>query len=54
MTVRGGVRPGMLASPENEEHWAFPRVELTVYKKRLIVATVVTVLESESNPIVMS
>jgi hypothetical protein len=33
----------MTASPENEEHWAFPRVELTEYEKRLIVATIVKI-----------
>ena len=28
-TSRGGVRPGVTASPENEENWYFPEVELT-------------------------
>jgi hypothetical protein len=42
-TARGGVRPGVTASPENEEHWVFPRVEPTEYEKRLIVATVVKI-----------
>jgi hypothetical protein len=28
-TSRGGVRPGVTASPDNEEHWFFPAVQLT-------------------------
>ena len=39
-TSRGGVRPGVPASPDNEEHWYFPEVQLTESEKRLIVATV--------------
>ena len=42
-TSRGGVRPGVTASPDNEEHWYFPEVELTESEKRLIVATVVKI-----------
>ena len=48
-TARVGVRPGVTASPTNEEHWAFPWVELTEYKKRLIVATVVKIGVLEMN-----
>ena len=42
-TSRGGVRPGVTSSPDNEEHWYFPAVELTDYEKRLVVATVVKI-----------
>ena len=42
-TSRGGVRPGITASPENEEHWYFPSVEPTELEKRMVVATVVKV-----------
>ena len=42
-TSRGGVRPGITASPDNEEHWYFPNVELTELEKRMVVATVVKV-----------
>ena len=42
-TARGGVRPSVTASPENEEHWACHRVELTEYEKRLIVAVYVKI-----------
>ena len=35
-TSRGGVWPGVTASPDNEEHWFFPAVELTEYENRLI------------------
>ena len=42
-TSRGGVRPGVTADPDNEEHWYFPEVELTELEKRMIVATVVKI-----------
>ena len=42
-TSRGGVRPGITASPDNEEHWFFPKVELTETEKKMVVATVVKV-----------
>ena len=37
------MRPGVTASPENEENWYFPGVDLTELEKRLIVATVVKI-----------
>ena len=43
-TSGGGVRPGVTSSPENEEHWFFPRVELTEHEKRMITATVVKIM----------
>ena len=42
-TSGGGVRPGVTASPENEKHWFFPKVELTDLEKRMVVAMVVKV-----------
>ena len=42
-TSRGGVRPGVTSSPDNEEHWYFPGAELTLNDKRLIIATVVKI-----------
>ena len=42
-TSGGGVRPGVTASPENEKHWFFPKVELTNLEKRMVVAMVVKV-----------
>ena len=42
-TSRGGVRPGVTASPDCEVNWYFPSVELTNTEKRLIVATVIKV-----------
>ena len=42
-TSKGGTRPGVTASPENEENWSFPEVELTKQEKRTIIATVVQI-----------
>ena len=42
-TSRGGVRPGVTASPENEQHWYFPPMNLTEGEKRMVVAMVVKV-----------
>ena len=42
-TSKAGVRPGVTASPENEEHWYFPPRELTGLEKRMVVAMVVKV-----------
>ena len=42
-TSRGGVRPGVTASPDNEEHWYFPPMNLTQTEKRMVVAMVVKV-----------
>ena len=42
-TSRGGVRPGVTASPETEDHWYFPPRELTNLEKRMVVAMVVKV-----------
>ena len=33
----------MTASPENEQHWYFPPMNLTEYEKRMVVAMVVKV-----------
>ena len=35
----GGVQPGVTASPECEENWIFPNIELTEQEKRMIPAT---------------
>ena len=42
-TSRGGVRPGVTSSPENEEHWYFPPMSMTEAEKRMVVAMVVKV-----------
>ena len=42
-TSRGGVRPGITSSPDNEEHWYFPPMGLTDHEKRMIIAMVVMV-----------
>jgi hypothetical protein len=42
-TSRGGVRPGVTASPENEQHWYFPPMNMTETEKRMVVAMVVKV-----------
>jgi hypothetical protein len=42
-TSQGGVRPGVTASPDNEDHWFFPTMQLTAYEKRMVVAMVVKV-----------
>ena len=42
-TSRGGVRPGVTSSPDNEEHWYFPGAELILNDKRLIIARVVKI-----------
>ena len=38
--TRGGVRPVVTTSPDNEEHWVFPKVEI---KEFVIMATVVKI-----------
>ena len=43
MTSRGGVRLGVTAPVEKDDHWAFPNVELTNLEKRMIVATMVQI-----------
>ena len=42
-TSRGGVRPGVTSSPDNEEHWYFPPMEMTETERRMVVAMVVKV-----------
>ena len=42
-TSGGGVRPGVTANPEKEDHWYFPKVELTDLEERMIVATIVKI-----------
>ena len=39
----GGVRPGVTASPECEENWIFPNVQLTDLEMRMIMATVIKI-----------
>ena len=42
-TSGGGVRPGVTASPDKEQHWYFPPMNLTEMEKRMVVAMVVKV-----------
>ena len=42
-TSQGGVRPGVTASPDKEDHWFFPTMQLTAREKRMVVAMVVRV-----------
>ena len=42
-TSGGGVRPGVTSDPEKEDHWYFPKVELTELEKRMVVATIVKI-----------
>jgi hypothetical protein len=42
-TSKGGVRPGVTASPDNEEHWYFPPMEMTDAEMKMVVAMVVKV-----------
>ena len=42
-TSKGGVRPGVTSSPENEDHWYFPPGEMTSSEKRMVVAMVIKV-----------
>ena len=42
-TSKGGVRPGVTASPDQEENWYFPEVELTELEKKMIMATVIKI-----------
>ena len=42
-TSKGGVRPGVSASPSNDEHWKFPSTPGTEYEERLLVATAIQI-----------
>ena len=42
-TSGGGVRPGVTANPDKEQHWYFPPMNLTEMDKRMVVAMVVKV-----------
>ena len=36
-TSQGGVRPGVTTSPDKEDHWFFPTMQLTDREKRMVV-----------------